>query len=187
MNVELTIQEMFDKYPILFKERADCLNHLFCVVGNGYEWSNGELVDNYRDLTDSYIDRLRSRLVDGKAHQYKKLSLRAESQFYEDEKIAEGWYEHLAEKYPDIDIRYLMEATQRVIDTYPDDVYYREPVRMKRWSFYINIPGYERIHFSTEFAFLFNYPDNITSDWKGAIDECKKLLIEDGFELPETT
>ena len=38
MNVELTIQSMFDDYPTLFKDRADCLNHLFCVIGNGYEW-----------------------------------------------------------------------------------------------------------------------------------------------------
>ena len=46
MNVELTIQDCFDNYPGLFKERVDVLNHLFCVIGNGYDWKNGELVDN---------------------------------------------------------------------------------------------------------------------------------------------
>lgn len=95
MNVELTIQEMFDSDPELFKERADCLDHLFCTIGNGYEWVNGELIaDGGHDvLTKEDIANLTSRLVNGKAHQYNKLSLRAESQLYEDKRIAEGWYE----------------------------------------------------------------------------------------------
>ena len=185
MNVELTIQEMFDNYPTLFKERADCLNQLFCCIGNGYEWFNGELVDVYNDHTNSYINCLQSRLVNDKAYQYNKMSLRAESQHYENERIAEGWYEEFKERYPDTDILYLKEAMQKTINKLPDDVYYTEPVRKKRWSFYINIPGNERMHFPTKFAFLFNYPDDIKSDWKNAIEECRKLLIEDGFELPK--
>ena len=45
MTVELTMQAMYDHFPGLFKERADCLNHLFCTTGNGYDWIDGELVD----------------------------------------------------------------------------------------------------------------------------------------------
>lgn len=186
MNVELTIQKMFDDYPTLYKERADCLNHLFCTIGNGYDWQNGELVFIFEDNADSDAAYLQSRLVDGKAHQYNKMSLRAESQYYENENIKEGWYDKLAEKYPDTDISYLREATQKLINKHPDDVYYDEPLRRKRWSFYINIPGQERIHISTRFAYLFNYPDDIKPDWKAAIEECRQMLIEDGFELPET-
>ena len=33
-----------DFYPDLFPTRQHCLNHLFCTVGNGYEWKDGELV-----------------------------------------------------------------------------------------------------------------------------------------------
>ena len=102
MNVELTIQEMFDEYPTLFKERADCLNHLFCCIGNGYEWINGELVEAFDDHTNRDINQLQSRLINGKAHQHNKMSLRAESQYYENERIADGWYEDFAKKYPDI-------------------------------------------------------------------------------------
>lgn len=191
MNVELTIQKMFDSYPTLFKERADCLNHLFCTIGNGYEWVNGELIAiascGYDVLTKEEIANLASRLVDGKAYQYNKLSLRAESQLYEDERIAEGWYEEYKKRYPDEDVDRLKEVRQRTINKLPDDIFYKEPVRKKRWCFYVNIPGHERIDFCTRFAFLFNYPDNIKPDWKEAIEECKRLLIEDGFELPETT
>lgn len=185
MTVELTIQDMFDDYPTLFKERADCLDHLFCAIGNGYEWVNGELVAcGYEDPTKEEIDTLSSKLINGKAHQYNKLSLRAESQLYEDQRIAEGWYEEYQKRWPDEDIDKLKAVRQRTINKLPDDVYYTEPIRKKRWYFYVNIPGHEKIQFSTRFAYLFNYPDDIKPDWKAAIEECTKLLIEDGFELP---
>lgn len=45
MKVEQTIQLMTDNYPSLFYNRQTCLNHLFCVIGNGYKWVDGELVD----------------------------------------------------------------------------------------------------------------------------------------------
>lgn len=45
MTLEQTIQHMFNKYPDLYQTRKDCLNHLFCVIGNGYEWFNGQLVN----------------------------------------------------------------------------------------------------------------------------------------------
>lgn len=45
MRPEDTMQFMMDFYPDIFPTRKHCLNHLFCVIGNGYEWINGELVN----------------------------------------------------------------------------------------------------------------------------------------------
>lgn len=45
MTVETTIQRMFDRYPDLFATRRDCYDHLFCVIGNGYEWRRGQIVE----------------------------------------------------------------------------------------------------------------------------------------------
>ena len=182
MNVELTIQHMYDTYPALFKERADCLDHLFCGIGNGYDWVNGELV--YYDLSEDEIKALETHLVGGKAFQHNKLSLRAESQMYEQERIANGWYEEYKERYPDEDIEHLKAIRQKTIEKLPDDVYYQEPERRKRWYFYINIPGREYIDFHERFAYLFNYPENIKPDWLEAINECRQMLIDDGFILP---
>lgn len=50
MTLEETIQEMYDNYPMLFQERKECLNQLFCVIGNGYDWINGELISNERQI-----------------------------------------------------------------------------------------------------------------------------------------
>lgn len=44
MTVETTIQWMFDNYPDLFATRKECYNHLFCTIGNGYEWKRGQIV-----------------------------------------------------------------------------------------------------------------------------------------------
>lgn len=44
MKLEQQIQTMYEEYPELFQTRKQCLDHLFCVVGNSYEWVNGELV-----------------------------------------------------------------------------------------------------------------------------------------------
>ena len=45
MRAEEELQFMSDFYPDVFPTRKHCLNHLFCVIGNGYKWVNGELVD----------------------------------------------------------------------------------------------------------------------------------------------
>ena len=173
MTLELTIQDLFDRFPGLFKERSDCLNQLFCAIGNGYNWENGELIGG--DVSDEHIGVLKLHLVDGRAFQHNKLSLRAESQMYEHERIAEGWYDEWKVRYPDEDIEKLKEVRQKIIAKLPDDVYHKLP-RNKRWSFWLG--GY-----STQFAYVFNYPDDIQPDWLDGIKECKQMLIEDGYDI----
>lgn len=45
MNVVETIQTLLLNYPTLFKTRMNCLEHMFLVVGSGFDWVDGELVD----------------------------------------------------------------------------------------------------------------------------------------------
>lgn len=53
MKAEATLQFMADFYPRIFPTRKHALNQLFCVIGNGFDWVDGELVD-----TDSpYLKR----------------------------------------------------------------------------------------------------------------------------------
>lgn len=64
MKFEETIQNCFDYYPELFQSRISVLNQLFCTIGNGYEWVNGELVDDEDLPTFNQLDE------NGKAKQY---------------------------------------------------------------------------------------------------------------------
>lgn len=46
MRAEDTLQFMMDFQGDIFYNRQECLNQLFCVIGNGYEWVDGELVED---------------------------------------------------------------------------------------------------------------------------------------------
>jgi len=54
MRAENVLQIMMDFDTRMFWSRKCCLNYLFCVIGNGLKWVNGEL--NYScDRADRYI------------------------------------------------------------------------------------------------------------------------------------
>lgn len=44
MKAEDTLQKMIDLFPDLFPTRKHALDQLFCVIGNGFTWLNGELI-----------------------------------------------------------------------------------------------------------------------------------------------
>lgn len=54
MRAEETLQFMMDFYPELFPSRKHCPNHLFCSIGNGYDWRKGELVDRDCEFSKRY-------------------------------------------------------------------------------------------------------------------------------------
>lgn len=45
---------MMDFYPELYPTRKHCLNHLFCSIGNGYDWRKGDLVDRDCEFSKRY-------------------------------------------------------------------------------------------------------------------------------------
>ena len=176
MKLELTIQDMFDRYPTLFKERFDCLDHLFICIGNGFKWKNGELVDNDYKYTREYQKLLKSHLVDGKAFQHNKLSLRGETAYYHELRKAEGKKDLFADIYTSEELE---KMYQKHLASLPDDVYYKHP-RVERWyDSHIDENGKPYIRLCKNYAKLFNYPEDIKPDWLAAIEETKRLLIED--------
>jgi hypothetical protein len=44
MTLNEHIIKVIKLYPTLFTNRTDVLHHLFCVIGNGYDWKGGRLV-----------------------------------------------------------------------------------------------------------------------------------------------
>lgn len=171
MTLELTIQAMFDEYPTLFQDRVDCLNHLFCVIGNGYKWINGELVDIDDNYSKSELKAFETHLVNGKAFQYNKMSFRDIERQYVKEAILERLTDE--QKTPEV-LKILDEKIEAGL-TKPDN-FPIEQSRAERW--YFHSAGYCR-----DYAYLFNYPENIKPDWLAGIEETKKMLREDGYEV----
>lgn len=52
MNVEETIRVALINFPGIFPNALSVYNHLFCTIGNGYDWRDGELVSTGRYDTD---------------------------------------------------------------------------------------------------------------------------------------
>lgn len=80
MRAEDTLQYMADFYPDIFPTRKHCLDHLFCVIGNGYEWVNGELVDD----DNKYEKRYKLRKPIKKAEFWREEHWYQMNEFYND-------------------------------------------------------------------------------------------------------
>lgn len=80
MRAEDTLQYMADFYPEIFPTRKHCLDHLFCVIGNGFEWVKGELVDN----DDKYQKRYKLRKPIKKAEFWREEHWYQMNEFYND-------------------------------------------------------------------------------------------------------
>ncbi len=112
MTAENTLQWMMDFYPDIFPTRQQCLDHLFCTIGNGYKWINGELV--YEDFLS------------------KRYSMR--------EKIerAEAWYEDLYKQRRRIEL----ELAKKDPNYTPNPKYFNSwSSPSKKYSFLYNYPS----------------------------------------------
>lgn len=58
MNYHDTVISSLLLYPELYPSRLEVDNHLFAVIGNGYEWVNGELVEIVYNPDRQGIDEL---------------------------------------------------------------------------------------------------------------------------------
>lgn len=45
MTLKETVRNSLLSFPVLHFNALTVYNHLFCVIGNGYEWENGELIE----------------------------------------------------------------------------------------------------------------------------------------------
>lgn len=93
MRAEDQLQYMADFYPELFPTRKRALNHLFCVLGNGYDWINGELVDD----DNKYVKRYKLRKPIERAEFPNEQSWLDTNKFYEE--LYEGEENKIPWKY----------------------------------------------------------------------------------------
>lgn len=114
MKAEDTLQYMADFYSKLFPTRKHVLNQLFCVVGNGYDWVNGELVDD----DNRYVKRYKLR------KSIKKAEFRYEQDWLRFNKFYRKLYEDTNEKIPfEYDFKWCpLSKRYSYLFNYPDDI-----------------------------------------------------------------
>lgn len=62
-SLNATIDRKMKDFPMMYHHRVDALHHLYLVNGNGYDWYNGELVD---DLPDEKRPKIGAPAADAK-------------------------------------------------------------------------------------------------------------------------
>lgn len=114
MRTEDTLQYMADFYPEIFPTRKHALNQLFCVIGNGYDWVNGELVDDDNRYKKRY--KLRKPI--------EKAEFRNEQHWLEVNKFYRELYEDTNRKIPyEYDFEwYPLSKRHSYLFNYPDDI-----------------------------------------------------------------
>ena len=78
MTVDKTIKQMMRNHPGLFQQRWQCLNQLFCVLGNGLDWVDGEMVldDPYDKMTKREIDIEGAKSLEWSIYKWRKIQKR---------------------------------------------------------------------------------------------------------------
>lgn len=158
MTLERTIQSMFDHHPLIFRDRADCLNHLFCVLGSGYYWRDGELVeDGAREPVNELTNNRAAQRVPLTARSVAVLRARARA-----------------------------ESTGETVDEAQFDGLPNDPApsrpRRERWYFLRRDPDVgETVELHENLVPLWRVPPDVRPDWRAGVDECLAMLHEDGI------
>ena len=174
MMFEKTIQAMYDNYPEFFKDRADCLNHLFCVLGNGWDWKNGQLVSHWETKKKLKAKDLKARFVDGKAYQHNLMSQLDDAVSFTYRGLLD--YELRDKEIPKSAHEKMKQILREhyIAQGYSATVYHDKP-RAERWYFA------QCNNWCEDYVPLFNIPDDIRPDWKKGLEECLAMIREDGY------
>lgn len=182
MTVKDALKRSLLNYPTIFPNAFSVYHHWFCVVGNGYEWKDGELVhkiipgyeDNLAEDKDQAIIRyLNDNLInewkeDGTARRFLKLNMSDE------EDITKYVIRHNKDVIEDI---------KRIIDI---------EQRMKDFTIRKNIDLYaDKSEFKfyplSKYSHICDIPDNIKPEWLSAVMEMVKIMDanQEKIEDPE--
>jgi len=116
MNIDLSSLEDTVKvgllaYPSLFPTREYVIDHLYCVLGNGYDWEGGALVETCHDGKDAIVVKM---LREGKSEE----EVRSYVADDEDDKRFNNLMKDVEERFPEYK-RKLFPELERKLKIYP--------------------------------------------------------------------
>ena len=168
MNVKDTVKRSLMLYPSITVNALDGYDHMFCVIGNGFEWKDGELVELSEEkdagvptLREAVDKTLRFKLLHNPASGLEAAMLHLDidkDDFFE--KAAENM---MVRTYNSIneDISLLFRTDERLNDL--------EPHTAERYPEVRHIFPF-RIYELCEYSKLCCLPDDIRPDWLEAAE-----------------
>lgn len=166
-----TLKHGLLKYPTIFPNPVNVLEHMFCVIGNGYEWKNGELVDRCSEVD---FDNLTMKYPEERELDPEIERIHAS--------VENKTGNKLKDKARLVQMKWIADNIDAVLEANPTNVYFG------------NAP---HGHYFTKgiclaYAKAFHFPDNIKKDWAEALYEfCQywlvQLNVEYGVSIKDNT
>ena len=183
-SVEQTVRNDLLLWPSIHVNRFSVLHHLFCVIGNGFEWKDGELVETgLKESKDVSIEEAIKRIIDDELSikdilSYMFLGMLSNdkekaSPFIEETKlnILEGERKRIIS-----DINDLISLTFRIDERQADmsfPSYKKYPYHMVE----LYKSGYVKFYPICEYSRICNLPDDIKPDWLIAARDMYNYIV----------
>lgn len=194
MKVKDAVKASLMLYPTIQKTKLDVYEHMFLVIGNGYDWVNGELVAEKRvptvqeaiekELNDNFqYDLIRDYNVSWNLNEF-AIEVQEEGELI-DESTKDSITEKYAQKITDR-FKYHLETKNRNIQIIlnakkiaEEELHYVEDPETAERAKFVN-ETIELYPLSERYSYLLNTPDDIKDDWRDAIIEfCDYLLTSE--------
>ena len=176
MNVKDTVRRMLMVYPSVCINALDVYDHLFCTIGNGFEWKDGELVEisevsefplKVPTLYEALDNAMQFKLLDHPYSMFESTQVIYKMRHDDKEDMEEivnsfskKMYNMLKESVS------LICRTEERLDDFDVPTLERYPeIFMKNYEF--------RLYGLCEYSELFNLPDDIKPDW---LDAAERIL-----------
>lgn len=153
MNVKSTYKDCLLNYPSIFQDPLAVSIHLFSVIGNGYEWKDGELVSCHGERGDS---KMRYDDLDEKI---KKSKADAKNPCLRD--LCNGYV--LRDEAEKLKRKFVEENIKTILASPCDFTFFRNDYEVGG--------SYITDCISVEYARGLHFPDDIKEDWKRALNE----------------
>lgn len=163
MTLKDTVRSCLMSSPTVFKNAFDVYHHLFCVLGNGYKWENGELINkNNKQLTinESIINFLNYNLLEEWHLDFLRKGFKNNIEKYHLKRIIDG-------------VQQIMK-----VDETENDFSIHNPLALKPNDTFEFYP-------LTSSSTIVNFPDNIKSDWFEGIKKMVNLMEDNTKYMTE--
>lgn len=164
MDFETTLKSCLMEYPSIFPNALSVYDHLFCTIGNGYEWENGQLVDG-KDKAITIEEAVVKQIQDLIDDPIERFTVFEDFDFGTAKKILNAHYKRI--------IKYV----KMIFDT--DN-------RMKDFSFDVIDEEFIskvfddkcKLYPLSKYSHICNIPDDVQYDWLMAAKKMYDIIIE---------
>lgn len=178
MTFEKTLRSSLMFFPYIFHNALEAYDHFFLVVGNGYEWKNGQLVsheDKKPNLREAIQKEIKTTLKDDI---FDLDFYNASKDIFESDTEAINYFFETSKKMKEHEVNGLLKRVDMIFNTdermtdfsfeaIENEITYKTSLNEKFMFYPIS-----------KYSEICNLPDNIKKDWLEAAERFYNFMLE---------